>query len=1216
MESQEKNTVKLVSKFEKSMLTFTKEHSRIIKENLDHIRKLENDYFNSLQAADEKNAKKIKQSHINLETRNKAAHDQYEKAIAQANVYLGYAKDASMALYKSRLEEIEREYKSQFSYVERLLDIYSDYIRFFSLDEKFYLNTRLRKEGLYWFAKYSDCGKYIRYANNSYDSIFSKEEVDLMAVHRELSNLVKFITECEKLSLFKRNRINNDILAALGNINTILLLLEKYIEECSDYTNNRSKDIMNRQKREAEEKRDKKLVEGEKAYQIIKSDAIKNRDRILSEEALKLQPELEALNLELSKEKLDLKATFEEEKRKNEEAFIKKEKKLKDDIILCLDTEYSIKIVKEFEKKQSHINNYSDTEKYQPVEENNSYVRLGYVQFDYAHHPEMRGDLFIQDILNKYYEELDTNGIFHLPYIVDFENFSNMQLECEDEDVINTVPAVRSIVTRLFCNMLAGRIKFTFLDLAAQGQTFAPFMQFISASPISRNIINQGTCTDMPRADALLEGLENNVRDINSNIYTRDYSSVIEYNNESEPNILPINIIIVMNYPEQLSEKAIMHIERIIRHSKRCGFHFLFVGSGKSDIFSQSSFKDIMNDISIDNINNNSIDFDRLDPLFCRLKYITTYEYQLENSFVNIKFDEMISEQKLHDISEVMMDTLEKSSSVKIAYSKINKGFSTNSAKEDIRLPFALVGSSDIKSLIFGDKYAGYAAVVGVPRTGKSNALHVLIMSAVCNYSPDELQIYLLDYKLGVEAYKYSEYRLPHFKVISTTKNVIFGINVISSIDDIMEERTALFNENKCVNYTEYYEKCQNQPELRLPKLPRILVIIDEMHEIIKKNDDKENNFSECMARLIKTSPSYGIHMILASQTVTDWNFGEAFDLITSAIVFKCAPESEKKILGKDSSIAQQIPTSDQGHAIYSADRQNPNNNQYVRVGYLNNEIEDKMLKQVEEKYKDVECLTRINASSLVNRADNPIYKLVNGMKTTFETDTFTIGENLDLDDNSDIKLNGNMLMIGDDQEMARNFAETLLISILCNNIVNRTSNKIFFIDLMEFKNTSKQSKDLIFKLSNSIGEPYVKYFACSQFKEARETVMQAAANSSSDSKLYFFIFGLSDAQKELLGNMLFKDDPNIRIIVWCNTFECFLSHVASDYYNLMKHRLIFCSPESDVKLLTSRARDLTESNYALYRDISSPFTAREYAPYKNKNERWIEELTAILKNY
>lgn len=1211
MENKEFNTIKLVSDFESNLLSFTREHARIIKSNLEIVRRLESDYFSSLQDADAKYSQETTQTKNNADKRKKEANDSYEYSIAQAEKNFERAKEQIVTQYNDKIAAIDVEYRRHISYADKISETYSDYIKFFTMDEKTYLNTKLHKAGLFWFEKYTARNMHLKYADNSYDSIFSKDDVDIKLIHEELVSLVGFVIACEQQSKLKRIRLNGDILTALGNIDMILSSLHKYKTECTDIFSKRYGEEADSQKKEAEEKKNADLIEEENIYQKAKKEALENKDKIIAETNANLQPALNIIQQRLAKEKAQLKTSFEKNKKENEESFVKNENKLKDDILLCLDTNFSVKIIGELEKIRSHIDNYSDTEIYKPVEENNPYIRLGYVHFNYANHTEMRSDLFIQDILNQYYKELNTKGILRVPYIIDFRNFSNVQLVCENDDIINTTPAVRSIVTRFFCNMLAGRVKFTFFDLAAQGQTFAPFMQFISASPTSRNIINQGTCTDIARAENLLEGLENSVRDINANIYTKDYSSVIEYNEVSEPNVLPINIIVVMNYPEQLSDEAIAHIERIVRHSKRCGFHFLFVGSGKSESLSQFSISDILNDVQSQSAD--IISFDKLDPLFCRMKYINTYEYQLANSSVIIKFEDMISEEKLKKISNVMMETLEKSSSIKVAYNKINNEFSEKSAKDDIRLPFALVGSSDIKSLIFGDKYAKCAAVVGVPGSGKSNAIHVLIMSAMCNYSPDELKLYLLDYRLGVEAYKYSEYRLPHFKAISTTKNEIFGINVISSIDDIMEERSALFTANGCVSYTEYQNLRQKNPEL--PSLPRILVIIDEMHALINAKIDKGSNFSEQMDRFIRLTRSYGIHMILASQTVTDWNFGKSFDLITSAIAFKCDPESEKRLLGQDSAVAHQIPTSEPGHAIYSADRQNPNNNQYVMVGYLDADTENKLLKQIEDRYKNYECSTRINASSLINRADNPIYKLVNGIKTEFDTNVFTIGENLDLEENSDIKLTGNLMMIGDNQEMARNFIETLLISVLCNNIVNHTSNKIFFIDLTEFTSMSKLNKDLIFKLSQGIGEPYLKYFNCSQAEEASTVVYQAAANASQTSKSYFFIFGLSDAQKELLGNLLSKENPNAHIIVWCNTFECFSSCLAPDYHKWMIHRLVFCSPESDVKQLTSRARDLTESNYALYRDISSPFTAREYAPYKNKNERWIEELIAILKN-
>lgn len=1214
MEIKDLNTIRLVSDFESSLLTFVKKHAQMIKGNLETVRRLESNFFTSLQELDTRYSQEAEQANNSTDTTINNAIANCNHSITQAKEEFERAKERIIAQYNDRIDAIDTECHRRTSYARKISETYSNYISFFTMGTD-YVRTKLHEAHLVWFEKYATRNQYLNYANKNYNDVFSKDDVDMDYIHAELIELVKFVISYENLSVMKRLKQKGELLATLGNIDEMLRLLHQYrnnIQDvfCNHYCNDEAPEL----KKEAENKKNVYLSEEEKTCKEAEKEAIEKRDEIITEARAALPPKHDDIQRRLTAEKSQLNILFEENKKNNEESFVKRENELNEDILLCLDTKFSVKIIGELEKMHSHIDSYSDTETYKSIEENNPYVRLGYVEFDYSNHSEMRSDLFIQDILNQYYKELDTNGVFRVPYIIDFRSFSNIQLECENDDVIKTTPAVRSIVTRLFCNMLAGRVKFTFFDLIAQGQTFAPFMQFISASPTSRNIVNQGTCTDIARAENLLEGLENSVRDINANIYTRDYSSVIEYNEVSEPNVLPVNIIVVMNYPEQFSDEAVAHIERIVRHSKRCGYHFLFVGSGKTESLLQFSISDILNDVQSQSTE--IISFDKLDPLFCKMKFVSTYEYRLNNSSVIVRFEEMLKEEKLAKISNSMIESLEKSSSIKVSYDKINPGFSAKSAKEDVRLPFALVGSSDIKSLIFGDKYAGYAAVVGVPRSGKSNAIHVLIMSAMCNYSPEELQLYLLDYKLGVEAYKYSEYRLPHFKVISTTKNAIFGINVISSIDDIMEERTSLFTANGCVNYTEYCNIRQNNPELALPTLPRLLVIIDEMHAMISVKGDKDYNFSERMARLIKTSPSYGIHMILASQTVTDWNFGESFDLITSAVAFKCAPESEKKLLGQDSTVAQQIPTSEPGHAIYSADRQNSSNNQYVRVGYLDADTETKLLKQIEDMYKTYDCSTRVNASSLINRADNPVYKLVNGIKTEFIPNMFTIGENLDLDEQSDVKLTGNLMMIGDNQEMARNFTETLLISILCNNIVNYTSNEIFFIDLTEFTSVSKLNKDLIYKLSQGVGESHLKYFNCVQTEEAGADIYQAVAQTSQSKETYIFIFGLSDAQRELLTNLLSKGNPSAHIIIWCNTYECFSSCLAFDYHKLMTHRLVFCSPESDVKQLTSRARDLTESNYALYRDISSPLTAKEYAPYKNTNERWLEEIIAILRNH
>jgi len=1213
MEIKDLNTVNLVLDFEKDILSFVRKHSQMIKNNLETVRRIESLYFSQISDLGNRYGQEEATENKSFEINNEKIISSCDAAVRKAKSEFDASSQAVSQKYDQRIAEVNDEAKHREAYYNRLVDTYNDYMMFFTMGEN-YGKTKLRSSGHRWFVYYKNIFEFIKYANNNYSSVFDNDNVDLEFVFSELKKQIGTVIMYEEQpNMIKKMKMKNLLNSSLGNIAVILQNLYTYLnntkESYCDPYKAKCPGIISALSGD----RDNEIESLRQKYDLDRASAVEEKEKLLAALKSRHTTNLDTIRKKQAEEKMRIDSQFEKDKERNEEQFRNSEDSLNKEILLCLDTKFSVKVLDQYESIKSHIDSYSDMEVYKPTEENNPYVRLGSVFFDFSNHDEIKDDMFVLEILKNYYKGTNCENLFVIPYVIDFRNFSNIQLACENNDVNNVVPTVRSIVTRLFCNMMAGRIKFTFIDLVAQGQTFAPFMQFISASPTSRNIVNQGTCTDSARTDEVLDGLENSVRDINANIYTRDFSSVIEYNEVSEPNVLPINIIVIMNYPEQLSEEAVGHIEKIVRHSKRCGYHFLFVGSGKVESISQFSVADILNDIEPQSPD--MIDLRKLDPSFCRLKYSNGNSFTIEGSSVIVAFEEMIKEEKLTKISANMKDSLEKSSSIKVLYSKINNGINNNSAIEDIRLPFALVGSSDIKSLIFGDKYAGYAAVVGVPRSGKSNALHVLIMSALSNYSPDELQIYLLDYKLGVEAYKYSEYRLPHFKVISTTKNAIFGINVIASIDDIMEERTSLFTANGCVNYTEYRKICNDNPELNLPKLPRILVIIDEMHALINAKGDKENNFSERMARLIKTSPSYGIHMILASQTVTDWNFGESFDLITSAIAFKCAPESEKKLLGQNSDLAQQIPTSEPGRAIYSADRQNPSNNQFVRVGFLDANNENHLLKQIADLYKNVECETRINAAALINRMDNPIYKLVNGTETKFTPDTFTIGENLDLDESSDVVINGNLMMIGDDRELARNYTETLLISILCNNICNKTGNSVFFLDLTEFTSAAKLNKDLIYKLSNNIGEPYFKYFNCVQVNEAASSIYQTAATATVTNKVYIFIFGLTDSQQELLTTLLSRMNPNIHVIIWCNTYESFSSCLAFDYHKLMAHRLVFCSPENDVKQLTSRSRDLTDSNYALYRDINSPLTAKEYAPYKNTNDRWIEELIAVLKS-
>ena len=92
----------------------------------------------------------------------------------------------------------------------------------------------------------------------------------------------------------------------------------------------------------------------------------------------------------------------------------------------------------------------------------------------------------------------------------------------------------------------------------------------------------------------------------------------------------------------------------------------------------------------------------------------------------------------------------------------------------------ATVGQQSVRSemnIWFGSKNnqaCAHGALVGMTGSGKSNVYHSFICDLIQNYSPEELQLYLIDGKQGMTFQAYKD--IPHAKVI-----VLQSVNEISA---------------------------------------------------------------------------------------------------------------------------------------------------------------------------------------------------------------------------------------------------------------------------------------------------------------------------------------------------------------------------------------------------------------------------------------------------
>src|SRR6185312_9446535 len=105
----------------------------------------------------------------------------------------------------------------------------------------------------------------------------------------------------------------------------------------------------------------------------------------------------------------------------------------------------------------------------------------------------------------------------------------------------------------------------------------------------------------------------------------------------------------------------------------------------------------------------------------------------------------------------------------------------------------------------------------------KTNLLHVLITNLALTYSPDELELYLIDFKTVGFAF-YAMHQLPHARVIATQSEREFGLSVLKRLEDLREERKNIFYQ-RADDILQYREKYPQE------RMPRILLIIDEFQE-------------------------------------------------------------------------------------------------------------------------------------------------------------------------------------------------------------------------------------------------------------------------------------------------------------------------------------------------------------------------------------------------
>ncbi|MDO7810162.1 FtsK/SpoIIIE domain-containing protein [Helicobacter pylori] len=355
----------------------------------------------------------------------------------------------------------------------------------------------------------------------------------------------------------------------------------------------------------------------------------------------------------------------------------------------------------------------------------------------------------------------------------------------------------------------------------------------------------------------------------------RDFAHYNE--NEKDPLLLKA---LFLSGVDALSQNALYYLEKIMRFGSKNGvLSFVNLESEKNN----QSAEDLKR----------YAEFFRDTTSFERLKYLN----------VEVINDQGIKSQHMKDFSDKIKAYYKQKKEVKRELKDLQKDekFWTKSSQHEVSVPVGWDINHKEVCFEIGNEQ-NHTLICDHSGSGKSNFLHVLIQNLAFYYAPDEVQLFLLDYKEGVEFNAYTNPSpLEHERLVSVASSVSYGITFLKWLCDEMQKRAELFKQFNMKDLNNYRKH---------DEMPRLIVVIDEFQVLFSDNSTKGKESVEGhLNTLLKKGRSYGVHLVLATQTMRGTDINPSFKAqIANRIALPMDAEDSSSVLGDDAACEIQKP--------------------------------------------------------------------------------------------------------------------------------------------------------------------------------------------------------------------------------------------------------------------------------------------------------------------
>lgn len=516
-----------------------------------------------------------------------------------------------------------------------------------------------------------------------------------------------------------------------------------------------------------------------------------------------------------------------------------------------------------------------------------------------------------------------------LPAVLPFPHSPSFVLKTADAGRSEAEAIQQTALLRLMSGLPPATVRLTICDPVSLGEPFSAFMHLADYDEL---LVTNRIWTDSAHIDEQLAKLTEHLENVFQKYLRNEFETIEEYNRKAGEVAEPYRILVVAGFPNGFSERSAQRLASIASSGPRCGVYLLM-----------------------------SVDTRQQMPRGFQLADIeanaTVYRWDKE-SFVTNDFGKppmsLIPESppESGDFTNLVRKLGELSRSIR----RVEVPFHRICPSEDriwkadsrrtIDVALGRSGATKLQHMQLGLGTSQHVLVAGKTGSGKSTLLHVLVTNLALNYSPEEVEFYLIDFKKGVEFKAYATLGLPHARVIAIESDREFGVSVLERLDGILKERGELFREKGVQDIQSFRNTVPDRA------MPRILLMVDEFQEFFTEDDRVFQTASLLLDRLVRQGRAFGIHVLLGSQTL-----GGAYSLARTTIsqmavrvALQCSETDAHLILSEDNTAARLLTRP--GEAIYNDANGMLEGNNVFQVAWLSDEERDRLLGPLPDQAK------------------------------------------------------------------------------------------------------------------------------------------------------------------------------------------------------------------------------------------------------------------------